>query len=173
MGAQKCDCAPVIIDRLSYGLNRNFLRSVRERVDLDPISCRHADVAVNNLYYHPPALMFFHVSCSSVPSMYVPFGDFLVILTSASNWTAHVFFGRRGNNPYCYHRAAEQARVGIRERLTVKECATGVPFDHAIFEIEEEPARSPWPSQDAFRFTPDRIQWNSEKAPTVPFRVLS
>jgi radical SAM protein with 4Fe4S-binding SPASM domain len=99
--------------------------------------------------------------------------DYGALCRGGCSWTAHVFFGRRGNNPYCYHRAAEQARVGIRERLTVKQRAPGVPFDHATFAVEEEPAGSPWPSHDAYRFTPDRIQWNSEEAPAVRFRVLS
>ena len=76
---------------------------------------------------------------------------------------------RPGNNPYCYHRAAQQARAGIRERLTVKRRAPGIPFDHALFAVDEEPAGAPWASQDAYRFTADRIQWNSEKTSATPF----
>ncbi len=55
------------------------------------------------------------------------------------SWTAHVFFGRRGNNPYCHHRALEHARRGLRERLVPISRAPGVPFDHGRFEIMVEP----------------------------------
>ena len=56
------------------------------------------------------------------------------------SWTAHVFFGRRGNNPYCHHRALEHAKAGTRERLVQLQRAPGVPFDHGLFEIVVEPA---------------------------------
>lgn len=54
------------------------------------------------------------------------------------SWTAHVFFGRRGNNPYCHHRALEHEKQGLRERLVQIERAPGVPFDHGRFEIVVE-----------------------------------
>ncbi len=56
------------------------------------------------------------------------------------SWTAHVFFGRRGNNPYCHHRALEHERRGLRERLVPITRAPGVPFDHGRFELVVEPA---------------------------------
>jgi radical SAM protein with 4Fe4S-binding SPASM domain len=54
------------------------------------------------------------------------------------SWTAHSLFGRRGNNPMCHHRALELLRQGKRERLVRVSEASGVPFDHARFEIVEE-----------------------------------
>ena len=54
-------------------------------------------------------------------------------------WTASVLFGRAGNNPYCHHRALELAGRGRRERLVARARAAGVPFDHGIFELIEEP----------------------------------
>ena len=51
-------------------------------------------------------------------------------------WTAHTFFGRAGNNPYCHHRALEHAARGQRERLVQIERAPGRPFDHGRFVIE-------------------------------------
>jgi radical SAM protein with 4Fe4S-binding SPASM domain len=56
-------------------------------------------------------------------------------------WTAHVLFGRRGNNPFCHHRALELLREGRRERLVRTERASGAPFDYGKYEIVEEP----WP----------------------------
>lgn len=55
------------------------------------------------------------------------------------NWTAHVFFGRRGNNPYCHHRALAHAEDGLRERLVPVEAAPGRPFDHGLFTVVTEP----------------------------------
>ena len=55
------------------------------------------------------------------------------------SWTAHTFFGRRGNNPYCHHRALVKQRQGVRERLELVEPAPGRPFDHGVFQIIEEP----------------------------------
>jgi len=53
-------------------------------------------------------------------------------------WTAHTFFGKPGNNPYCHHRALEHAARGERERLVRVEAPPGVPFDHGRFEIVVE-----------------------------------
>ncbi len=58
-------------------------------------------------------------------------------------WTGHVLFGRRGNNPYCHHRSLELLREGRRERLELREAAPGEPFDHARYELIEEP----WPEE--------------------------
>ena len=88
------------------------------------------------------------------------------------SWTAHVFFGRRGNNPYCHHRALALARRGIRERLALRERAPGEPFDHGIFETIEEPADSEWPADDRHRFGWSRIQWTRKAAATAAFPIL-
>jgi radical SAM protein with 4Fe4S-binding SPASM domain len=69
-------------------------------------------------------------------------------------WTAHVFFGRRGNNPYCHHRALEMQERGLRERLVRAEPAPGEPFDHGRFELSVEPAGAPpepWPTVESAR----------------------
>jgi radical SAM protein with 4Fe4S-binding SPASM domain len=51
------------------------------------------------------------------------------------SWMAHALSGRRGNNPYCHHRALELRREGFRERVVQRERAPGRPFDHGRFEI--------------------------------------
>ncbi len=65
------------------------------------------------------------------------------ICRGGCSWTAHVFFGKRGNNPYCHHRALEFASQGLRERLVQAEAAPGEPFDHGRFDIvvEQLPAQ--------------------------------
>lgn len=54
-------------------------------------------------------------------------------------WTAHVFFDRPGNNPYCHHRALELAARGVQERLDPERPAPGRPFDNGRFRLAEEP----------------------------------
>jgi len=60
------------------------------------------------------------------------------------SWTAHVLFGRRGNNPYCHHRALELLDEGLRERVVQVEQAGGEPFDYGRFDCVVEP----WPADE-------------------------
>ncbi len=55
------------------------------------------------------------------------------------SWTAHTLLGRRGNMPYCHHRALELKQRGIRERIVQVASAPGEPFDFGRFELVEEP----------------------------------
>lgn len=64
--------------------------------------------------------------------------EFAEICRGGCSWTAHTFFGRRGNNPYCYHRALVQRTKGKRERFVLRKKAEGVPFDYGEFELIEE-----------------------------------
>jgi radical SAM protein with 4Fe4S-binding SPASM domain len=59
-------------------------------------------------------------------------------------WTAHVLFGRPGNNPLCHHRALELLEIGRRERLVRVQAPPGEPFDHGRFELIDEP----WPEAE-------------------------
>jgi radical SAM protein with 4Fe4S-binding SPASM domain len=63
------------------------------------------------------------------------------------SWTAHSLFGRRGNNPFCHHRALDLLRRGRRERIVRVAASEGVPFDHGRFEIIEED----WPAEELAR----------------------
>lgn len=54
-------------------------------------------------------------------------------------FTAHAILGRPGNQPYCYHRADELRRRGLREVLVPVAPAPGRPFDGGLFELREEP----------------------------------
>ena len=64
------------------------------------------------------------------------------VCRAGCNWTAHVTLGRRGNNPYCYHRAATLKARGERERLVHRERAPGEPYDFGRFEVVTEA----WPA---------------------------
>jgi radical SAM protein with 4Fe4S-binding SPASM domain len=59
------------------------------------------------------------------------------------SWTAHCTLGRRGNNPFCYHRVKQLERRGVRERLVLREVAPDQPYDFGRYEIVEEPLDSP------------------------------
>ena len=61
------------------------------------------------------------------------------VCRAGCSWTTHTTLGRRGNNPFCYHRVVQLRRKGIRERLVPKERAHNLPYDHGRFEIVEEP----------------------------------
>jgi radical SAM protein with 4Fe4S-binding SPASM domain len=54
-------------------------------------------------------------------------------------WAADALLGRPGNNPWCHHRALEQDKRGLRERLVRVAPPAGEPFDRARWELVEEP----------------------------------
>ena len=54
-------------------------------------------------------------------------------------WSAHATLGKPGNQPWCYHRATQLAKRGVRERLIRVEAPPGVPYDLGRFELVEEP----------------------------------
>jgi nif11-class peptide radical SAM maturase 3 len=85
--------------------------------------------------------------------------EFAELCRGGCSWTAHVFFDKRGNNPYCHHRALTQEKSGIRERVLIQRRADGNPFDNGEFGLIEEPINAPWPENDPLHFTSDRIQW--------------
>lgn len=60
------------------------------------------------------------------------------------SFTAHCTLGKRGNNPFCYHRASTLKKQGLRERLVHKEDAIGKPYDFGRFELATEP----WPTDE-------------------------
>lgn len=86
--------------------------------------------------------------------------EFADLCRGGCNWTAHVFFNRRGNNPYCHHRALSQAKGGRRERFYLKRPAAGIPFDNGEFALIEESLDAPWPEADPLHFSADRVQWS-------------
>ncbi|HVH47711.1 MAG TPA: radical SAM protein [Labilithrix sp.] len=63
------------------------------------------------------------------------------------SWTAHALFGRRGNNPFCHHRALALLRRGLRERIRLVDPGDRAPFEHGRFELIEET----WPDDERSR----------------------
>jgi radical SAM protein with 4Fe4S-binding SPASM domain len=63
------------------------------------------------------------------------------VCKAGCSWTSHTLLGRRGNMPWCYHRAETLAAQGLQERLVQVERAPGQPFDFGRFELLVEPIR--------------------------------
>ncbi|MCC5603513.1 nif11-class peptide radical SAM maturase 3 [Nostoc favosum] len=101
--------------------------------------------------------------------------EFAELCRGGCSWTAHVFFDKRGNNPYCHHRALTQEKGGIRERVYLQRRADGNPFDNGEFALIEEPINTPWPENDPLHFTSDRIQWPEgwEEEPNLASSLVS
>lgn len=85
--------------------------------------------------------------------------EFAEVCRGGCNWTSHVFFDRRGNNPYCHHRALSMAGQGLRERHQQVRAASGTPFDNGVFELHTEPLDAPWPDDDPGHFTLASVDW--------------
>ncbi len=85
--------------------------------------------------------------------------QFAKLCRAGDTFTAHAFFDRRGNHPYCHHRALVQYERGRRERLVLEVPAEGRPYDNGVFAIVEESFHEPWPEGDELRFTAEMIDW--------------
>ena len=77
--------------------------------------------------------------------------DFAATCMGGCTFTAHAFFGRPGNNPYCHYRARTMKKANLRERLVLRQAAEGNPFDHALFDLVTEPWDSTEPKPPAAR----------------------
>ncbi|MDP2309635.1 MAG: radical SAM protein [Pseudomonadota bacterium] len=60
------------------------------------------------------------------------------ICKGGCSFTSHCTLGKRGNNPFCYHRADTLRKQGKRERLVSVVKPEGLPYDFGRFEIVEE-----------------------------------
>ncbi|MFO0628063.1 MAG: radical SAM protein [Polyangiales bacterium] len=98
--------------------------------------------------------------------------EFATTCRGGCSWSAHVFFNRRGNNPYCHHRALVRAAEGKRERVYLKLASlVRRPFDYGTFGLREEDYASPWPDGDPHRFTLESVAWPAawlEELPELP-----
>jgi radical SAM protein with 4Fe4S-binding SPASM domain len=59
------------------------------------------------------------------------------VCMAGCSWTSHCTLGRRGNQPYCYHRAETLKKRGIYEELVLAEKAEGLPYDYGRYELVE------------------------------------
>jgi len=102
--------------------------------------------------------------------------EFAEVCRGGDTWTSHVFFDRRGNNPYCHYRSLYHAAAGLRERLRLVTRAEGSPFDNGVFEIERQPSDHPLPADDELRFDASAIRWPAAwlaADPDLPARLAA
>ncbi|MEX1367256.1 MAG: radical SAM protein [Nannocystaceae bacterium] len=100
--------------------------------------------------------------------------EFAEVCRGGDTWTAHVFFDRDGNDPYCHHRALHHAARGMREQLSLKQRAEGVPFDNGVFEIEPVPRERWVDDPKGLRF--EDIRWPEAwlaEDPELPQRLMA
>ncbi|MGJ5628346.1 nif11-class peptide radical SAM maturase 3 [Nostoc sp. CALU 1950] len=100
--------------------------------------------------------------------------EYAELCRGGCSWTAHVFFDKRGNNPYCHHRALVHEAQDLRERVIPKVKAKGLPFDNGEFELIVEPINTPLPANDPLRFSADSIQWPEswQQQPEVSYSLV-
>ncbi len=100
--------------------------------------------------------------------------EYAELCRGGCSWTAHVFFNKRGNNPYCHHRALIHAKQGMRERVVPKVKAQGLPFDNGEFELIVEPTDTLLPANDRLHFTADSIQWSEswQQEPEFSYSIV-
>ena len=65
------------------------------------------------------------------------------VCRAGCSFTTHCFLGRRGNNPFCYHRVQALAEQGVRERLVQVELPEGIPYDYGRFELATDQLATP------------------------------
>ena len=70
--------------------------------------------------------------------------DFKDVCQGGCSFMTHTTFGRRGNNPFCYHRVTQLQKQGLRENIRQTEPAPGLPYDFGTFEIVEEAWNDDW-----------------------------
>jgi radical SAM protein with 4Fe4S-binding SPASM domain len=79
------------------------------------------------------------------------------VCNGGCTWIAHGITNQRGNNPNCYYRARELAKLGLRERIVKVAEAPGQPFDFGRFEIVVE--------DTAGQRVPERLARDRKKRP--------
>lgn len=93
------------------------------------------DMSLEDIWNHGEAMQFTRYRNKEELWGYCQSCYYSSVCMTGCTWTSHVLFGRRGNNPFCHHRALQLDREGKRERIRKIQEAEGVPFDFGLFEI--------------------------------------
>ncbi len=96
------------------------------------------DVALRDLWEHSEEIRFARDRTIDELWGFCKTCYYADVCRAGCSWTAHCTLGRRGNNPFCYHRVKTLEKRGVRERLVLKERAPNEPYDFGRFEIVEE-----------------------------------
>jgi radical SAM protein with 4Fe4S-binding SPASM domain len=97
------------------------------------------DVTIEQLWQHHEAMRFTRDRTTDELWGFCATCTYADLCRGGCSFTAHCTMGRRGNNPFCYHRASTLAERGVRERLVQREQPPGLPYDFGRFDVIEEP----------------------------------
>lgn len=103
------------------------------------------ELSLERIWYEAPELNFVQQRTTDELWGFCATCYYKDVCRGGCSWSSHCTLGRRGNQPWCYHRAATLKGRGIRERLVKVQAAEGLPYDFGRFELVEEP----WPEDPA------------------------
>lgn len=98
------------------------------------------DLSVEQIFHEAPELNFIQNRTTDELWGFCASCEYGELCGAGCSFTAHCTLGKRGNMPFCYHRATTLAERGRRERLVRVEEAEGLPYDFGRFELVEEDA---------------------------------
>jgi radical SAM protein with 4Fe4S-binding SPASM domain len=101
------------------------------------------DISLEQIWEHAEALRFARERTLDELWGFCKTCYYADVCRGGCSWMAHCALGRRGNNPFCYHRVTELAKRGVREKLVAIQRAPNRPYDFGRFEIVEEAHPSP------------------------------
>jgi radical SAM protein with 4Fe4S-binding SPASM domain len=96
------------------------------------------DVALEDVWSTAPALNFVQHRNTEELWGFCGTCDYGEKCGAGCSFTSHCTLGRRGNNPFCYHRARTLKAEGKRERLVQVVTPIGKRYDFGRFELVEE-----------------------------------
>ncbi|MCO4744213.1 MAG: radical SAM protein [Proteobacteria bacterium] len=96
------------------------------------------DLSIEQIFNETPELAFARDRTTDEMWGFCRSCEYAEVCRGGCSFTAHCTMGKRGNNPFCYHRADTLRSQGRRERLVQAERAEGIPYDFGRFEIVEE-----------------------------------
>lgn len=97
------------------------------------------DLSIEEIWQQAPELQFVRERSTEELWGFCETCDYAETCMAGCSFTTHCTFGKRGNNPFCYHRAHTLKQRGLREDIVPVEKAAGKPYDFGRFEIREEP----------------------------------
>jgi len=101
------------------------------------------DTSLAEMWEHADALRFVRERTTDELWGFCKTCYYADVCRAGCSFTSHCTLGKRGNNPFCYHRASTLKDEGKMERLVQKESAEGNPYDFGRFELEVVPWEDP------------------------------
>jgi len=153
-----CDRAPVRAQPIGRDALRGWRRSVSNQTGRSkacpslppaPYAARNVrDASLESLWHAPGVIQFTRERTVDELWGFCKTCYYADECRAGCSWTVHTTLGKRGNNPFCYHRVKELEKRGERECLVSIRNAPGTPYDFGQFELRTEktstdPAASP------------------------------